>query len=101
MAWDNRLVKGTLEAETREVAFLGAIVGEAVDVVDAGVPWGIFSIGSNVLTGVCLRCPPRVPPLGKLQLLFFLAGCRRLGEGDGVMGSSIARLGLAAGVRGC
>ena len=54
-AWDSPPIKGTLEAETREVAFLGATVGEAVDVVDAGVPWGLYSIGSNMLTGACLR----------------------------------------------
>ena len=97
-AWDNSPVNGTLEAETREVVFLGATAGETVDVVDAAVPWGLYSIGSNMLTGACLRCPPWVPLLGKLWLLFFFAGCRRLGEGDGEMASPMARLGLAAGV---
>ena len=38
-----------------EVALLGATIGDGV--VGAVVPWGLYSIGSNILPSTCLRCP--------------------------------------------
>src|SRR5712664_2187675 len=66
-AWGRSIrgrVKRTLEAEMCEVALLGATIGDGV--VGAVVPWGLYSIGSNILPSTCLRCPPWVLPLGKL-----------------------------------
>jgi hypothetical protein len=85
MAWDNPPIKGTLEAETREVDFLGATVGEAVDVVDAGVPWGLYSIGSNMLTGACLRLWVNWSRLSSLLAAEDL-GRRRNGLSNGTLG---------------
>ncbi|KAN0068822.1 hypothetical protein V8E54_012991 [Elaphomyces granulatus] len=63
-------------------AFLGATVGETVDAV--------YSIGSNMLTGACLRGCPGVPPVGKLEPPFFagedLGRDRRNGLFDGTLG---------------